>query len=108
MMRRFILVREVDVTGVSGTGKVAEGVVFADGTVAIRWLGDTPSTVVWASLDHAMRVHGHNGATVARMIDEDYGTVQHPVSAHIADLDRQHHPNDYGICVCEGGGHVCE
>lgn len=61
--RRFVLVREVDVTGVSGTGAVAEGVRFSDGTVALRWLSATPSTVIWPDLDSAMAVHGHNGAT---------------------------------------------
>lgn len=35
-MNRFELVRDVDVTGISGTGVVAEGVEFSDGTVALR------------------------------------------------------------------------
>lgn len=59
----FGLYRHQDVTGVSGSGTVAYGVQFADGTVVIRWLGENPSTVVWASLDAAMRVHGHDGRT---------------------------------------------
>jgi hypothetical protein len=59
----FALYRHQDVTGVSGTGAVAHGVRFADGTVVIRWLGDKASTVVWDSLDLAMSVHGHDGRT---------------------------------------------
>lgn len=59
----FGLFRHQDVTGVSGTGTVAYGVQFADGTVVIRWLGENPSTVVWESLDAAMRIHGHDGRT---------------------------------------------
>jgi hypothetical protein len=59
----FALYRHQDVTGVSGTGTVAHGVRFADGQVVIRWLGDAPSTVVWASLEDALRVHGHDGRT---------------------------------------------
>jgi hypothetical protein len=59
----FALYRHQDVTGVSGTGTVAHGVQFADGQVVIRWLGTSPSTVVWNSLGDAMRVHGHDGKT---------------------------------------------
>jgi hypothetical protein len=62
-VRTFHLLRHVDVSGVSGVGRVAEGVVFTDGSVVIRWLSDAPSTVVWQSLGDAMRVHGHGGAT---------------------------------------------
>lgn len=61
--RPFALYRHQDVTGVSGTGSVAHGVQFADRTVVIRWLGEHPSTVVWASLDDAMKIHGHDGST---------------------------------------------
>ena len=37
-MRIFSLVRHEDVSGVSGTGRVADGVEFNDGTVVLRWL----------------------------------------------------------------------
>ncbi len=36
-----------------------EGVVFSDGTVAIRWLTAKRSTAVWASLDDMLAIHGH-------------------------------------------------
>lgn len=36
-----------------------EGVVFADGSVAIRWLTAVPATSVWASMDDMLKVHGH-------------------------------------------------
>jgi hypothetical protein len=62
-MRRFFLRRQVDVSGVSGTGLVAEGVVFKDGTTVIQWYGDRPSTVVWRDFAHAESVHGHGGHT---------------------------------------------
>jgi hypothetical protein len=67
-VRTFVLLRDVDVSGVSGVGKVAEGVEFTDGTVALRWLdrgNGTPSSVVF--WDHGLRsverVHGHDGHT---------------------------------------------
>ncbi|MGW1979205.1 hypothetical protein [Streptomyces sp. NPDC001889] len=61
--RRFHLQRHTDITGASGTGRVADGVLWADGTVSIRWLGDRPSIVFWQSLDDALAVHGHGGHT---------------------------------------------
>ncbi len=36
-----------------------EGVVFSDGTVAIRWLTQFRSHSVWASWADAEAVHGH-------------------------------------------------
>lgn len=62
-MRTFTMVRDTDVTGYSGTGEVAEGIEFTDGTVVIRWRGPTASTVIWPDRQTAMRVHGHDGAT---------------------------------------------
>lgn len=62
-MRTFKLLREKDPSGVSGVGTVAEGVQFTDGTVAIRWLTEKASTVIWASIEDAIAIHGHGGDT---------------------------------------------
>ena len=35
--RAFRMIRRFDATGVSGTGQVLEGVVFADGQTVVRW-----------------------------------------------------------------------
>ncbi|AER47690.1 hypothetical protein [Mycolicibacterium goodii] len=68
--RRFVLHRAEDVTGVSGTGTVAEGVQFSDGRVALRWIvGEHRSTVTWDSIDSVEKIHGHNGATAVRWVD---------------------------------------
>lgn len=69
-MRRFELHRDVDVSGVSGTGVVAEGVEFTDGTCAVRWLSATASTVTWLSIEHVEKVHGHHNATRIVWVDE--------------------------------------
>jgi hypothetical protein len=42
-----------------------EGVVFTDGTVALRWRTEFRSTSVWNSYEDFYRVHGH----------PEYGTV---------------------------------
>lgn len=65
-MMTFTLVRKTDVSGVSGTGIVAEGVVFQDGTCAMRWLTATPSTAIYASIEDLEKIHGHDGATVVQ------------------------------------------
>ncbi len=67
--RLFHLVRDVDPTGVSGMGTVADGVVWPDGTVTVRWRGSRPSIVQWFSLDDAMAVHGHDGSTRVEWAD---------------------------------------
>lgn len=61
--RLFHLQRDHDVSGVSGTGRVADGVLWPDGTVSLRWIGARPSVVFWDRLEDAEHVHGHGGAT---------------------------------------------
>lgn len=70
-MRTFRLVRTVDVSGVSGTGDVAEGVEFSDGTVALRWLSQWPTSVVFhdRGIEAVEAIHGHGGAT--RIVYDD-------------------------------------
>lgn len=68
-VRRFWLDRKVDVTGVSGTGTVAEGCVFGDGTTVVRWLGDHPTTTVHPSVESVEHIHLHEGRTEFRWQD---------------------------------------
>lgn len=75
MTRRFMMLRRVDETGVSGVGHVADGVVFEDGTVVVRWRTATPGTTSFASLEHAKAVHGHDGKTVFEFHDDDAPVV---------------------------------
>jgi hypothetical protein len=67
--RTFELVRYRDLSGVSGTGVVAEGCVFTDGSVALRWRGNNPATAVWPDLESMLSVHGHHGATELRWVE---------------------------------------
>lgn len=68
-MKRFYLDRSKDVSGVSGTGRVAEGVMFSDRTVAIRWPNGRGSTTTWDNIEDAAAVHGHGGLTKIVWID---------------------------------------
>ncbi|MEV8379073.1 hypothetical protein AB0P21_40420 [Kribbella sp. NPDC056861] len=67
--RTFELVRFRDLSGVSGTGVVAEGCVFTDGSVALRWRGNNPATAVWPDLESVLAVHGHQGATEVQWLE---------------------------------------
>jgi hypothetical protein len=68
-MRRFRLVRLNDVSGISGTGVVCQGVMFDDGKVVTRWIASIAQTCVWDSIDNVLSIHGHNGSTVLKWID---------------------------------------
>ena len=69
-MRRFKLQRDTDESGVSGTGVVAEGVMFHDGTAALRWKTQFKSTAVYGSIQDVEAIHGHNGQTKIVWVDE--------------------------------------
>jgi hypothetical protein len=61
------MIRHKDISGVSGTGVVAEGVVFSDGTTVLRWLvAIHPSTNIYDDISDLERIHGHDGATELR------------------------------------------
>ena len=68
-MRTFVLLREEDETGVSGTGEVAEGVEFHDGTCALRWFGEMRSTGIYNSMIDLDKIHGHQGKTQVRWLN---------------------------------------
>jgi hypothetical protein len=61
--RLFTLRRNVDISGASGTGVVADGVLWPDGSASVRWRGNDPSVAFWADFGSVERIHGHGGAT---------------------------------------------
>ena len=70
-MRRFILQRNEDESGVSGVGIVAEGVEFSDGTCALRWRTKHKCTAVYESILVLEHIHGHGGKTKVIWIDNE-------------------------------------
>lgn len=68
-MRRFRLVRDVDETGTSGVGIVAEGCEFSSGMCALTWLSPYQTVSMWASIKAVEIVHGHSGKTRVVWID---------------------------------------
>ena len=72
-MRRGHLVRHEDVTGVSGTGVVAEFVEFTDGIVVMKWIvGDFRSMTIWnQGIEAVNEIHGHDGKTEVVWVDDE-------------------------------------
>ena len=70
-MRRFHLQRDEDETGVSGDGRVAEGVEFSDGECALHWLTHTSCTGVYKNTKQLILIHGHGGKTKLVRIDPE-------------------------------------
>ena len=73
-IRRFTAYRKLDISETHKPDTVNppdepqyEGVVFSDGSCALRWLTELRSVSFWNSFDDAMGVHGH----------PEYGTVIH-------------------------------
>lgn len=67
--KRFRLHRDVDVSGVSGTGYVASGVEWGDGTVALHWHTVVRSHAIYPSMDELEVLHGHDGTTKVEWLD---------------------------------------
>lgn len=68
-MRRFRLIRAEDVSGISGTGVVAEGVRFSTGKVALSWCSEYHSVTVFDTIQDLETVHGHDGRTGVEWLD---------------------------------------
>ena len=68
-MRRFVLDRQEDVSGTSGTGVVAEGVLFSSGHVALTWLSPLWTVSAYPSMEVVRHIHGHEGRTKVRWLD---------------------------------------
>lgn len=68
-MRRFVFNRIKDVSGLSGTGVVVEGVEFSGGWVALTWLSPLSSVSFYPNVKTAIEIHGHEGQTVLQWLD---------------------------------------
>lgn len=62
-MRNFQLHRHEDISGISGTGIVAEGVEFTNGKCVISWLTETSSIAIYNNINELEMIHSHDGRT---------------------------------------------
>ncbi|ASR77374.1 hypothetical protein SEA_EVY_115 [Streptomyces phage Evy] len=73
-MRLFELHRDIDESGVSGTGKVTQGVQFDDGQVCMLWLTALKGyPQVYPHIERVLEIHGHDGKTRVVWLDEKPG-----------------------------------
>lgn len=88
-MKLFELRRIVDATGVSGTGTVAQGVIFDNGKVALTWLTKHTSCAIYDAIADVVAIHGHNGATkVVVVADLDLERIrQKCIVRHLDDCE---------------------
>lgn len=69
-MELFVLDRINDVSGVSGTGIIADGVIFLSGKVVLYWRGVKSSIVIHDCIANVEKIHCHGGNTIIKYISE--------------------------------------
>ena len=68
-VRRFLLWRTEDATGISGTGLVAMGSVWPNGKAVLLWRGEHSSIAIYDSMDSLVAIHCHGGKSEVMFID---------------------------------------
>jgi len=56
-LKAFTILRNNDASGVSGIGRVADGVIFSDGFCVIRWRSEVTSLSVFHSFEDFEKIH---------------------------------------------------
>ena len=69
-MKTFYLNRIEDESGISGTGRVAQGFIFDNGKVALAWLSEHPSVTIYDNIGEVRAIHSHDGKTELEMIPD--------------------------------------
>ena len=85
-MKVFYLNRTEDESGVSGTGRVAQGFIFDNGKVCVSWLSDHPSVTVYDSIGEVHAIHGHGGKTEVIM-EPDYKKACGELKSFVENFD---------------------
>jgi len=70
IMKIFYLNRLEDESGVSGTGRVAQGFIFDNGKVALTWLSEHPSVTIYDNIGEVHAIHSHDGKTEIEMMPD--------------------------------------
>jgi hypothetical protein len=85
-VKRGVVERDFDVSGVTGTGKVSTFCINDDGRIVIFW---PTGHGYFDSLEEAIKVHGHNGHTRFVILDDpELDTPEHCEACHYSDADR--------------------
>ncbi len=73
LISRFCLRRDIDESGISGTGVVLWGCVYPTGRVVVEWRAPKTTLTVYASLEEFRAIHmdSHPGCSDIVWIDTD-------------------------------------
>lgn len=69
--RRFVLNRNDDETGNSGTGVVALGTQYPNGKVSLTWLSHMGTMGWYDTIEVVKGLHGHGGKTEVIWLDKE-------------------------------------
>lgn len=84
-MKCFYLWRTKDESGVSGTGRVAQGFIADNGKVSLFWLSEHPSVTIYDNIGEVKAIHGHAGNTEVRM-EPDWKRAFNEIKSAISDV----------------------
>ncbi len=62
-IKHFHLKRHEDVSGTSGVGIVARGVVLPSGAAVLEWTTFHSSICIYKNIEDVEKIHGHDGKT---------------------------------------------
>lgn len=90
-MKTFYVLRHADISQNSGTGVVAEGVVFDNQFTAMTWLTDDPTVTVFiGGLKTVKKLHGHQGKTEIILEGKDERFEQCKEEAKLKRIVKKH------------------
>lgn len=70
-IRRFVLNRNDDESGNSGTGVVAVGTQYPNGKVSLTWLSHMGTMAWYDTIEIVKGLHGHGGKTEVIWLDKE-------------------------------------
>jgi hypothetical protein len=62
-LQEFYLMRKKDVSGISGTGLVARGVILPSHRVIMEWIMPHETLGIYDNIGQVQAIHGHGDAT---------------------------------------------
>jgi hypothetical protein len=74
--REFFLKRIEDVSGTSGTGIVAQGIILRSGRCVLEWNSELDSIEIVKDLQTLLKIHSHNGKTKLYLGNPSIGGVR--------------------------------
>ena len=86
MAKLFYLHRVEDDSGISGTGRIAQGVIFDNGKVSLTWLSEHPSVAMYDNIGDVRVIHGHEGTTEVVM-EQDWKRSFNELKSALTQLD---------------------